>query len=109
MMNEQELLDIGKASLETFEPHLGTDFTLGSEESDVVLTLTLESATLFTDYRPEDQRTGRPPFCLVFACKTHMIPQGTYLIEHETLAPFAAFFSPFEAYEEGCKVEVIFN
>ena len=92
-----------------FLPHLETIFTLPTPEGEEDLKLELQDASKLTDHRPEDDRSGRAPFVLVFACKTRLIPQGNYHLEHEELDPVLLFLSPFESYHEGSRLEAIFN
>lgn len=108
-MNEMEPLDIAALSQSNFTSYLESEFTIGIEGSDDVVTLTLLEISEYPDHRPEDMRSGRAPFGLVFGCSTHKIPQSTYCLNHDTLAPLVIFLSPFELYEDGHKLEAIFS
>jgi hypothetical protein len=92
-----------------FKPHLETLFTLPTPDGEEDLKLALLDASEIKDQRPESDRSGRAPFVLVFACKTFLISQGVYRLEHDVLDPVEVFLSPFEAYHEGSKLEAVFN
>ncbi len=95
--------------LSLFKPHLETVFTLLTPEGEEDLKLALLEAEEIKDHRPRGERSGRPPFALVFGCETFLIPQGTYRLEHDILDPIEIFLSPFEAYHKGSKLESVFN
>lgn len=101
--------DLEKLDLAYFKPHQGSIFTLPATEGEDDLNLELQDVSDLPDRRPEGEKSGRAPFVLVFACKTTKLPQGVYRLEHETLDPLEIFLSPFEAYEDGHRLESIFN
>ena len=103
-----ETLDIATAGLETFSTHLDSQFSIATEDGGDAVVFVLEEVSGYPDKRPADQQGGRKPFSLVFACATHPFEQGTYQLQHEALAPFQVFLSPFEAFENGHKLEAIF-
>lgn len=107
-MNEMESLDIASVEQETFNPHLNSQFTIATEDGGESVVLVLEGTSEYPDHRPSDQQTDRKPFALVFSCATHPLEQGTYHLKHDALSPFLVFLSPFEAYENGHKLEAIF-
>ena len=103
-MSSLEQLDLNH-----FKPHQGTTFTLPTPEGEDDLELELQDVSDLPDHRPEGDKSGRAPFVLVFACKTFKVPTGMYRLEHGKLAPLDIFLSPFESYEDGCRLESVFN
>lgn len=103
-----ETLDVATVGLETFIPHLKSHFTIATADGEEPILLVLEEGSKYPDYRPADQQSGRKPFSLVFSCSTFPLEQGTYGLKHDSLAPFLIFLSPFEAFENGHKLEAVF-
>ncbi|MEM1270029.1 MAG: N-acetyltransferase [Bacteroidota bacterium] len=88
-----------------FEPHLHTPFTMPVPGGD--LTLTLTSVTVLPDQGAGDERT---PFSLIFAGpKKPLIPQATYLLQHEAMDDIAIFIVPIASSETSIEYEAVFN
>ena len=108
-MNDLEPLDLATLEKESVEVHLNSEFQLEVPGNDELAVLKLTEVSHYPDHRPPESRSGRPPFSAVFICKTHQMPQGTYCLKHEVLAPLVVFLSPFESGEEGLKLEAVFS
>ena len=81
-------MDLGTATLETFEPCVGDAFTLSADGASVELVL--HSALAIGEWPG-----GRQPFSLAFRGPAEpLLPQATYGLEHAELGAFHLFIVP---------------
>jgi hypothetical protein len=91
---------------ETFEPHVGTKFTIvpgdGSREETVLAVV----FSLGAAYLPD----GREPFSLVFKAATRrVLPQRIYRLEHSVMPEMDVFLVPIQPDADGQRYEAVFT
>jgi hypothetical protein len=99
------MLDLASVTKETFDPHVGTHFSL---QLDNRATLELE---LF-EIAPLAIHPGgkRIAFALRFRSRERgHVPQRTYQLEHAALGSFALFLVPMGPDASGMVYEAVFN
>lgn len=101
-----------KLSYEDFEPHVGSDFTIGDLDGGPrdggprVLTLT-EAKALKT--RTDDPDV-RMPFSLLFTAPGQdAIEQQIHRLRHEVMGEVEIFFVPIARVADGIQYEAVFN
>jgi uncharacterized protein DUF6916 len=91
---------------ESFRPHVGTPFRVGTEGSGTSLTLTLFEVTLLGGAGP----ARRQPFSLLFhGPRTPVLPQRIYRFEHEQMGDLEIFIVPIGPDADGMRYEAIFT
>lgn len=95
-------------SAELFQPHVGTVFSVLQESGQTPnphFTLHLEEVTADSAARP-----GQRVFSLFFAGHaSFMLQQGTYFLQHDTLAEQPMFLVPVARTTEGFRYQACFN
>lgn len=102
-----EPLDPAKATLETFQPHVGSSFVMNiPEHPDVELSL-IEAKDEFLEANAESE--FRRPFSLVLeAGDETCFPQSTRQLNHPALGSFEVFVVPFGVVEGKTRYNVVF-
>ena len=108
-MNDQSPLDPTTLSLEFFQAHLESEFVLTAGDPAYSLKAKLTEVSAYPDHRPEELRTGRAPFSLVFDCPDAVVDSRVFRLEHGEIGTFEVFLSPFAALGQGCQLEAVFN
>lgn len=96
-------------TLETFQPHLGSWFTVALATGDTLALTLVEARALGAAYQPG----GRAPFALLF-CHPALpqqahLPQRIYHLAHATLGTLELFLVPLGPTAQGMQYEVIFT
>ena len=92
---------LADVTLDTFRPHLGTDFTLEVEGGES-LVLTLEEVQA----QGAGHELRQQPFTLLFSGRQdRLATQGNFLLRHPALGDFVLFMVPIDA----GRYEVVFN
>ena len=94
-------MDLGKATLETFEPCVGDAFALSA--GDASAEIVLHSALALGEWPG-----GRQPFSLTFRGPAEpALPQATYGFEHAELGAFDLFIVPIGRDDGGMIYEAV--
>lgn len=89
-----------------FAKHVDTTFIIKLEPNS--LSLQLESVKTYAGY--EGEQEGLERFSIFFTGPGQwFVPQGTYLIQHESMGEFPLFLVPIAKTEEGFRYEAVFN
>jgi len=107
MAEEPEIL-----SLESFQKHVGTVFTVVVGEAEVELKLQeIKDQSHLAGVGPDGNPIGiRSPFTLTFSGPKEVpLPQATYTLTHPAMGELALFMKPFHESPEAYYYEVIFN
>lgn len=95
-------------SVELFQPHVGTAFSVLTEEGqrpNPQFTLRLDEVTIAPFTRP-----GQQAFSLFFeGDASFTLQQGTYFLQHDTLAEQPMFLVPVARTTEGFRYQACFN
>ena len=96
-------MDLEQLTAATFEPHVGTTFTI--EAAPAGVPLVLESVTTLAD-RPG----GRDPFSLLFRGPAEpLLPQSIQRLEHAELGALEMFIVPLGCDAGQTRYEAIFT
>lgn len=93
-------------SIDTFQPRVGEIFHFVA--GDVRLPTKLTEVHRWSDA----SANGRPrqPFSLIFhTVPDAIVPQGTYVVEHEEMGRFELFLGPIGPDERGMRYEAVFT
>jgi Domain of unknown function (DUF6916) len=91
--------------LDTFAPHVGTNFRLEGNDGALELTLTEATPGGIKDTR----RGARAPFSLTFRGPAQpVLPQRIYRLDHAALGGLDIFLVPIGADPEGVTYEAVF-
>ena len=102
------MLDLATATLETFAPHVGTDFVLDHPEHEESFTLVQADPLISRTYPPEH----RSPFSLLFHGRSAEIQfnQQILPLKHDALGALNLFFVPIARNEDGTiRYQALFN
>ncbi|MEO8373937.1 MAG: hypothetical protein ABI471_01840 [Sphingomonas bacterium] len=91
---------------EDFEPHLGSAFTVISEDVPST-TFTLTEAKQLKSMQNIER--PREPFSLLFEAPAPLFPQRLYSFSHGALGEREIFIVPIAKVENGFQYEAIFN
>ncbi|CAJ0699777.1 MULTISPECIES: DUF6916 family protein [Ralstonia] len=95
-------------SAELFQPHVGTAFsvtTVPGQAPDLPFTLRLDEVAISRFARP-----GQKAFSLLFeGDASFTLQQGTYFLQHDTLAEQPMFLVPIARTAEGFRYQACFN
>jgi hypothetical protein len=96
-------MDLGDATLETFEPRVGEAFTIGAEPAGTALVL--HSALKLGEWPG-----GRQPFSLTFRGPIEpVLAQAIYRLEHAELGALEIFIVPIGNDAAGTLYEAVFT
>ncbi|HEY3780536.1 MAG TPA: hypothetical protein VGL56_05590 [Fimbriimonadaceae bacterium] len=106
-MSQPSPAEIELLEFETFEPLVGSDFALSSDEKgEAQATLKLSSAVHIGEMNP----FGRKPFSLVFEGDPNAdISQGSYWFQHAKLGTHLIFIVPISSDSSCRRCQAIFN
>lgn len=106
--------EIKQFRLETFQPHIDTDFTitlLDEEGNKIFFVLTLRELESIGEKERDIVAHGRESFSLIFehdSTEKYLV-QGTYAAEHANLGTVTLFFVPLGLDGNRMRYEVIFT
>lgn len=101
--------DLGQMTIESFEPHVGTSFTVKTPNGETVQ-LTLSSVGRIME-RVRSTRLKRQPFSIYFDGEPgFFLPQATYSFSHPSLGEDVPIFIVPVAREDGTfQYEAVFT
>ena len=100
-------MDLGQLTIESFEPHVGTPFTVTVNGQTVALTLAGIGRIM---ERVRSTRLKRQPFSLYFDGRPEFfLPQGTYAFSHEVLKEMQIFIVPVAREDGSFQYEAVFT
>ena len=100
-------LDLSRATLDAFTPHVGTTFRLEVEPGMVFDVKLAEAVSCKRDGLPAHVR--QEPFSLVFVAPSGVeLPQSNYELRHRELGDLSLFLVPVGSFPEGAHYEAVF-
>lgn len=95
-----------KLTLEDFEPHLGSGFTIVDEDVPQLTLALIEAKPL--KYM-QNIELPREPFTLLFEAPAPLLPQRLYSFSHDAMGQREIFIVPVAKVENGFQYEAVFN